>query len=419
MGARATLAKAAVLAGLLTLAAPASAIAQGGYRDWNPDLIGFPSNTPESAAANCAGGDGGCIDRTIGEMYRRFHEMVPECDHNNVFSLTYLRVTEDVNEAVDEGLYPDLEWIHRLDRMFARVYFLSYENFVAGRLDLVPRSWRIAFGAGARKEVQGIGNLLLSMNAHVNRDFPFVLYHVGLTHPDGASRKPEHDAYNPRLRAMYRPIVTELSQRFDETIDDYDVPGLTLDDDLLFELLVQWRESAWQYAVRLAEAPDAAARHRVAAEIEAHANGWAQLIYAGTRYLPGQGPAARDARCAAHGGQRPAYGRGSDAARVGPRALLRGRRLIARLACPGAVGPCRGVVGVSGRRGAEPGTGSIGRARFSLAEGERGRIVVGLRRGAARRLHRAGTHRLVLAARSLLGPGEGFTNRRRVRLRDG
>ncbi len=60
-------------------------------------------------------------------------------------------------------------------------------------------------------------------------------------------------------------MLKELAARFDPTIDDYDVPGTIADDDALFELLVQWRESAWQNAKKLAEAENDAERREVAA----------------------------------------------------------------------------------------------------------------------------------------------------------
>src|SRR3712207_5816064 len=166
-------------------------------------------------------------------MYRRFHTVVPRCGHNAVFSLTYTRVTEDIRNGIHEGFYRERSWINPLDAMFARLYFLAYDNWAAGQRALVPPAWRVTFDSARDKRVAGLGNLLLSMNAHINRDFPFVLYRAGLTSPDGRSRKPDHDSGNQRLRAMYRPILTELSQRFDETIDDYDAPGTIYDDEAI------------------------------------------------------------------------------------------------------------------------------------------------------------------------------------------
>ena len=178
----------------LGLAGAAPAVAQDApYADWNAEYAGFPSNANRDAARDCTDGSRACIDRTIDEMYRRFHTVIARCDHNALFSLTYIRVTEDIRRGIDAGFYPELPWINHLDAIFARVYFLAYDNWSTGRRALVPPAWRIAFDSARNKEVQGIGNLLLSMNGHINRDFPFVLWHAGVTRPNGASRKPEHD----------------------------------------------------------------------------------------------------------------------------------------------------------------------------------------------------------------------------------
>lgn len=414
---RALIAFAAFAAVGALAAAPAGA--DEPYDDWNPALPGFPSNAPESPRANCAGGSVRCIDRTIGEMWRRFHTVVPNCGHNNVFSLTYLRVTEDVREAVEGGFYDDLLWINKQDAMFARLYFLAYDNWAAGRRDLVPRSWRIALDAGRDQSVQGLGNLLLSMNAHINRDFPFVLYRVGLRNPDGSSKKPDHDAYNQRLRALYKPMLNELARRFDETIDDYDIPGTTTDDDTFFELLVQWRESTWQHAEQLAAAKNDSERREVAAEIEAYTDAWAQTILAGASYAPGQDAGDRNSRCARFGGQRPRYRRGADAARPSFLAELDRRgKLSVEVRCPPGPGPCHGRLKV--RRPRRDGRGRLpllARERFEVGPGgsETLRMPVGPRSSLLRHPRRG----VWLAARSKLEPGFGVTRRQKARLRRG
>jgi hypothetical protein len=386
--------------------APAGAAAQDPgppYTDWNPGWEGFPSNAHRSARAECRNGSTDCIDRTIGEMYRRFHTVVPPCDGNAVFSITYIRVTEDIRRAVAEGFYPDVPWLEVQDATFARTYFLAYDNYLAGRTDLVPPAWRVAFDAGRDETVKGIGNLLLSMNAHINRDFPFILYHSGLADPDGTSRKPQHDSYNPRLRALYKPVIDEITSRFDPSTDDYDIPGTTADDDALFQVLVEWRETAWQNAQRLAAARTDAERHQVADSIEAYALAQAGLIFAGSAYAPGESTAARDAQCAEHGGQRPDYRRGSDVARFGSghEARLRGVRLLIPAACPDGPGPCEGIASVAGHR-----------KRFSMAANETGFVKVPVGPGFDRASAR-------VRLRSLLGPGDEASKRRTLAIRIG
>lgn len=388
---------------------PAAASAQDtgpAYTDWNSAEPGFPSNAEPNPRANCDNGADRCIDRTIGEMYRRFHHVVPTCDDNNVFSITYLRVTEDIRTGVDEGFYADPDWLNRLDALFARSYFLTYDNHLAGRRDLVPPAWRVAFEAGRDGKVEGIGNLLLSINAHVNRDFPFVLYRAGLVDANGQSRKPAHDSGNDRLRPLQAPTLAELSRRFDETIDDYDVPGIGLDDEAFFDLLVSWRESAWQNAQRLAAAKDDAERRQVAQSIEEYALSQARSIYSGSVYGPGETTAARDARCAAMGGQDRGYHRGADVARfASKKAILpEGRTFSFPIRCPNGPGPCVGRAAVRGTKA---------RVAFKLPAGRTGRLSLLLPGNAF-----AGD-RVRVSLRSLLGPGVEEKRRRTLRVRAG
>lgn len=404
MPGRSTVAGAALaIATALLLALCAAAPAQDPgppYTDWNPDQNGYPSNAPRSPRAECAGASDGCIDRTLGEMYRRFHTVVPECDDNQVFSLTYIRVTEDIRNGIAAGYYDDPVWLKQLDALFARPYFLAYDNYLAGRTELVPPAWRIAFDAGRDGKVKGIGNLLLSMNAHVNRDFPFVLYQSGLVQPDGDSRKADHDAGNPRLRALYKPMITELTRRFDPSIDDYDVPGTEADDEALFSILVDWREGAWQNAQLLANASSDAERRQIGQAIEAEAVAEATAIYAGSAYAPGESRAARDELCAEHPSQKPGYRRGADVAHFADGTLRQTNRgFIVRARCPNGPGPCAGKLFTDAS--ARP-------TRYFIAAGAERALRV--------HLGKTVTNPVRARLRSLLGPGVVRLRERDLRL---
>jgi len=397
------------LAGALLLALAATAPAQDpgpAYDDWNSEQPGYPSNAPISPRAECANGSDRCIERTIGEMWRRFHTVVPSCQDNAVFSLTYLRVTEDIARGVDEGYYDDPRWLNELDALFARPYFLTYDNWEAGRTELVPPAWRIAFDAGRDGTVKGIGNLLLSMNAHVNRDFPFVLYQSGLVQPDGDSRKADHDAGNARLRALYRPMIDELTARFDPSIDDYDVPGTEADDEALFSVLVGWREGAWQNAQLLANASSDAERRQIGQAIEAEAVAQALTIFAGSAYAPGETRDAREAQCAANGGQRKDYRRGADVAHFASRTteMNSKERIHVPIRCPDGPGPCVGAATVEG---------ASGKLRFFVSAGRRADLRVRAPAGIGN------GDRVRVRLRSLLGPGVDYVKERTLRVEAG
>lgn len=388
-------------AGILAIAAAAALAAPGlagaqsvPYVNW-PALLP-PLATPVTAntAPDCPDGASACIDRTIVEMKRRFHAVIPRCDHNAVFSLAYLRVTEDVREAVNGGLYQDRPWLQRLDALFARLYFESYDRYAGGHREAVPASWQVAFDAARDRTVTGLGNFLLSMNAHIQRDFPFVLAAVGLTRPDGTSRKAEHDAYNPRLAALYQPVLKEVADRFDPAADDVEVGPV--DDQFAYALLASWREGVWRNAERLVSATSEQERAQVAASIEQYA----LLTAEGIRTLTAADPAARDAWCATHGGQDPALAPGVGA---GGRGGTSSRRSAARLIVPSAgvrrtdrtlrimvhcPAPGEACIGKLTARRAWRSTRILGRVAYAIPVGSTRTLTIRLRRGAVRAIER-------------------------------
>jgi hypothetical protein len=235
-------------------------------------------------------------------MTRRFDSLASTCDHNAIFSLTYLRVTEEYRRTIDQPFFDDTQFVNYEDTLFAHYYFAAFDAWEAGRIDEVPPAWRVAFDAAQRHAVSASGDLLLGINAHVQRDLPLVLYSIGLVAPDGSSRKPDHDRVNIILNRVADDIIAEIARRFDPTIDDTNLPT-SLDDAALLQTLVAWRENAWRNAEALAAAPTPQARDIIVAEIENNAASEARAIVASTSYPPpplsdGSGP--RDAYCAVH-----------------------------------------------------------------------------------------------------------------------
>jgi len=251
----------------------------------------------------CRSGRVQCVDATIREMQRRFEPLVTSCDHDAVFALAYLRTTQAYRLAVDDPSYfNDNGFVNHEDALFASMYFEAYDNWHAGSVAAVPRAWAIAFQAAHDHTDRAAGDLLLGMNAHVNRDLPFALYAVGLVAPDGSSRKPDHNKVNLILNHVEGPIIAEIAQRLDPSIDDVGAPG-TLDEAALLQLLFTWRESAWRNAERLAAAATPADRALVGAQIEDAAAAQAETIRRSNAYAaPLESSAARDAYCAVHHG---------------------------------------------------------------------------------------------------------------------
>ena len=286
----------AIFAVVAILALPSAAAAQDPpVLNWNPLLPGLPQPYQPSKDADCVDGDPACIERTLTEMYQRFDRQYSTCDHNAAFGLTYIRVTESIRKAILDGVYEEPRYLGHEDRVFARMYFESYDAWKAGKRDQVPAAWREAWDAGRAKSVTGLGNLLLSMNAHINRDMPYLVEAIGLYKPDGSSRKPDHDRGNPILNTLYDDVIEELAARFDSTVDDLNIPGLVADDAALFQMLQGWREGVWRNAEMLDNAENAGQRKAASDYIEQYALGQARMIRSFTT-ISSSAPARRPLR---------------------------------------------------------------------------------------------------------------------------
>ncbi|HYI36532.1 MAG TPA: DUF5995 family protein, partial [Thermoleophilaceae bacterium] len=317
--------------------------------DWNPLLPGLPQTYQPSKDADCVDGDPACIERTLTEMYQRFDRRYATCEHNSAFGITYIRVTEAIRKAILDGVYEEPRFLAHEDRVFARMYFESFDAWQAGKRNQVPAAWREALDAGRDKSVNGLGNLLLSMNGHINRDMPYLMEALGLNKPDGSTRKIDHDRGNKVLNTLYDDVLKELSARYDPTIDDVDVPGFLGDDAALFQMLQGWREGVWRNAEMLNNAENAGQRKVVSDYIEQYALQQALRI---KQFTTISDPRGRDAHCAAYRRTHREVGgiARADRPKRGNKVTAK-RRVRVRVRCPEIIRDCRGRLALMrGRR---------------------------------------------------------------------
>jgi hypothetical protein len=273
------------------------------FVDWSSLLPSFVDTFTPNSANDCVAGRPHCVDAVIREMKRRFQPQGQSCDHDAIFALAYLRTTQMFQWAnAQPGFFADAAWLNHYDVVFAKYYLRASDDYAAGRRSAVPQAWLVAFDAAANRQVSGSGSLLLGMNAHVNRDLPFVLAAIGLVAPSGTSRKPDHDKVNQFLNLVTDPLLVEASARFDPGTSSVVTP-LGVGTTALFQTLAMWREEAWRQAERLVSALTSIDRSVIAAQIETSAATEARAIAAGNAYVPPLSTSAsRDAFCAANNG---------------------------------------------------------------------------------------------------------------------
>jgi len=284
------------------------------YVPWSSYLPGWTDAYVPSSDNDCVAGRPNCLQATLKEQSRIADQTASSCSHNAVFARAYVRMTQlyGYTRAIP-GYYQDVSYFNHVDAVFARYYTSAYYDWAAGNRSAVPQAWLTALDAAQSKRVSGTGDLLLGMNAHINRDLPYVMAAVGLVAPDGSSRKADYDAVEAWLYDATAPLIAEFAARFDPSMDDTADP-YGIGNAALFQMVSLWRENAWRNAEALVSAPNAAARALVSANIETQANVVAQGILTSQSYLPlvnTTGP--RDAFCATHNGAAPplAYAFGS------------------------------------------------------------------------------------------------------------
>lgn len=287
---------AAAVFAVAALALPAGAAASADPNiHWESYLPDFPpTNGPQPhAVPGCRQPTIGCIDREIRHMTRVQQRY--GCDHRAVFDTTYLVLTKTLRQTVVDQphLFSDPKYLFYEDALFASIYFNTLKSWSGGRP--VAPAWRIALETARSGQVNAAQDMLLGINAHVQNDMPFVVAALGVTKPDGSSRKPDHDIVNNVLNDAYEPVVDEIARRYDPFVSLSNAKWDPLDDIAGIEMVRGWREEVWRNAERLIEAKDDAARAQVASQIQANAEAWAETIAAPQQ--PGY-RAQRDAYCA-------------------------------------------------------------------------------------------------------------------------
>ena len=115
------------------------------------------------------------VDELVARMQGLLDGLEAAGDPARFFLGTYLRTTQAVGDAIDDGLFEDTGWVTDWDVDFAGLYLDALE---AHRRDPAspPAPWREAFGADPATRPEG--HVLLGMNAHINYDLPQSLVRV-------------------------------------------------------------------------------------------------------------------------------------------------------------------------------------------------------------------------------------------------
>ncbi|NQE93738.1 DUF5995 family protein [Nocardia terpenica] len=270
----------------------------GRYIPWARQLPPLPvPHTPQ--ATPCPSGGPECITHVIQEMQRRGREMIDACSDNAPMLLSYLTATRATkNITGSPGEFEDPAFLRNWDLQFADYYFRALDDYYHGRRDAVPGAWRQAFQAADTHSVTVLADAVLGYNAHITRDLPFVIADIGVTAPDGTSRKRDHERASQMLTEYQHQVLTALTGMYEDA-DPTMRAGANLEPMVYMsftQVIQAWREYAWRAAEQLLLAPTPADRAAVADQIENLSQTLSQIIvqlFTRNDPPPHQGPCAK------------------------------------------------------------------------------------------------------------------------------
>jgi hypothetical protein len=240
---------------------------------------------------HCKRGRINCVTSTMKRMQRKVTDL--GCDHRAVFATTYLTLTRILRGYIRRrDFFDDRRYLSFQVTGFANYYFRTLRRLDRGQP--IPAAWRIAMDAAMNGDTNAAQDMLAGINAHVQRDMPYVVAELGLVTPGNRSRKPDHDRGNEVLNEAYQPVVDAIRERYDPILATTNPTGVIADDALGMEMVKSWREGVWRNAERLVNASTPEEYQRVVDSIETNAATSARMIV--TPQQPGY-RAQRDAYC--------------------------------------------------------------------------------------------------------------------------
>jgi len=252
----------------------------GTYLPWTYQLPPLPvPYTP--SATDCPSGQMSCVDEVIADMERRAAIMRATCDDNAPFLLTYLNITEaEHRTAGSAGGFTDPAYLNNEDVHFANFYFRAIDNYYHGDPGGVPAAWQYNFRASDTHSVTVLGSAVLAYNAHITRDLPFAIADMGITAPDGTSRKPDSERVSAMLTRAEPQVLRDLAARYGDS-DPTLTAGLGMEPMVFMsvgQMMQIWREYAWRAAEQLLLAPTNEQRNMISGQIETLSNLLAEII---------------------------------------------------------------------------------------------------------------------------------------------
>lgn len=187
-------------------------------------------------------------------------------DPRQVFIAAYHKMTLRMREALVSGRFLDKDWTGAVTIRFAELYFEA-EHAWRHDPEACPTPWKRTFELITSGQVGVLRNLLMGMNAHINRDLPHALAEVihafgdatrqgegppSITPETLVRRRFDHDLVNEVLTESIDLVQDEVTTRFSSGLKLLDALALRSDEVLAEASLRYVRWQVWHQATALA-----------------------------------------------------------------------------------------------------------------------------------------------------------------------
>jgi hypothetical protein len=206
------------------------------------------------------------VEAVLARMSELLVEFERKGDPRAVFLRSYRIITARVRDQVATTKFTDAVWLAALDVQFAQAYFDAVEGYEAGTA--IPRCWQLAFDLAKAGRTSVIADLTLGMNAHIFHDLPIAVYELGLGTLGRDVRQQDYTLVDGLLALEINEVQRQISRHYSFGLWLLDRAGHGADELFTDQGLRAARAVGWQNAVRLLDAPDAAARARLMQEFD-------------------------------------------------------------------------------------------------------------------------------------------------------
>jgi hypothetical protein len=188
------------------------------------------------------------IDEVISMLDDVIHRARQENSRLGYFPALYRKVTIQVKEGIEQGVFENNPRMEKLDVIFANRYLEAIRQH--WNEEKTTQSWQLSFDASKDKNPIVLQHLLLGMNAHINLDLGISAAHT-CPGDELPGLRNDFNKINEILAALVNQVKSELTQIWPLLGPLDRLAGIT--EDVMIDFSMEKaRDQAWRTAEKIA-----------------------------------------------------------------------------------------------------------------------------------------------------------------------